>query len=114
MANPSRSMGNYKRFCTDKAAAVDEFLNEVKERALTPDEVLKLKELRDDLKNQFGRVHAKWEDLVAADEFADDTVYAKCEKDYNDSKVLVDKHIKAAEKVLKAAPPVETERTPGA
>ena len=79
MANPSRSMGNYKRFCTDKAEAVDKFLNDVKDRPLTPHEVIKLKKLRDDLENQFGRAHAKWEDLVAADEFPDDTVYAKCE-----------------------------------
>ena len=108
MANPSRSMGNYKRFCTDKAEAVDKFLNDVKDRPLTPHEVLKLKKLRDDLENQFGRAHAKWEDLIAADEFPDDNVYAKCEKDYNDSKVLADKHLKAADNALKIAPAVES------
>ena len=60
------------------------------------------------MKSQFGRAHAKWEDLIAADEFPDDTVYAKCEKDYNDSKVLADKHLKAAENALKVAPAVES------
>ena len=90
MANPSRSMGNYKRFCTDKAEAIDKFLAKLKDRDITAEEALELKKLNEDLKAQFSRLHAKWEDLCAADEFADDTVYNKCEKDYEESRVLVD------------------------
>ena len=104
MANPSRSMGNFKRFCTEKAEAIDELLAELKDRDITAKEALELEKLKDDLKAQFSRLHAKWEDLCTADEFADDTVYAKCEKDYNDSKVLVDRHLGEARRVLNRAP----------
>ena len=75
MANPSRSMGNYKRFCTDKAEAVDELLDKVKDHDVTAKEALELEKLNDDLKAQFSRLHAKWEGLCTADEFTDDTIY---------------------------------------
>ena len=92
-------MGNFKRFCNDKATSLDEFLATVKDRELVPHEVLRLKKLHDDLESQFGRMHTKWEDLCEADEFADDDVYKKCEKDYDESKVLVDKCLKTARTV---------------
>ena len=47
-------------------------------------------------------MHSKWE--VYAEEITDDDVYKKCEKDYNDSEVLVTRQIKAAEAFLKEAP----------
>ena len=47
-------------------------------------------------------MHSKWE--VYAEEITDDDVYKKCEKDYNDSEVIVTRQIKAAEAFLKEAP----------
>ena len=89
-------MGNHRRFCSDKAEAIDQFLDSVKGRELTPKEVLRLEKLRDDLEAQFSCTHNQWETLVTADEFNNDDVYNKCSKDYEDAKVLVDKHLKAA------------------
>ena len=51
-------------------------------------------------------MHAKWETL--AEEIEDDGVYKKCETDYNESKVTVDRQIKAAEAVLKEALAADT------
>ena len=41
---------------------------------------------------------------IFAEEIEDDGVYKKCETDYNESKVIVDRQIKAAEAILKEAP----------
>ena len=112
MVNPSRSMGNHRRFCNDKAEAIDEFLDSVKGRELTPKEVLRLEELFNDLKAQFSRTHKQWEALATADEFDNDEIYNKCSKDYEDSKVLVDKHLKAAQKALDKAPVAITTNAP--
>ena len=99
---PSRSMGNFKRYCTDKATSLNEFIITVKDHIHTSDEVSRLKELNTELKDQFKRMHAKWETL--AEEIEDDGVYKKCETDYNESKVIVDRQIKSAEAMLKEAP----------
>ena len=79
-------MGNFKRFCTTKATAVNELLTSLADSTPTSDEVSRLKELYTQLKEQFDRMHSKWE--VYAEEITDDDVYKKCEKDYNDSEVL--------------------------
>ena len=49
--NPSRSMGLYKRYCTDKATTLNEFLTDVQDQTLTPDQVSRLKELYSELKD---------------------------------------------------------------
>ena len=100
--NPSRSMGNFKRYCSDKAKSLNKFINTVKDRIPTPKEVSRLEELYSELKDHFKRMHAKWETF--AEEIEDDGVYKKCETDYNESKVIVDRQIKSAEAVLKEAP----------
>ena len=68
-------MGNFKRYCTDKATSLNEFITTVKDRIPTSDEVSRLKELYSELKDQFKRMHAKWETL--AEEIEDDGVYKK-------------------------------------
>ena len=40
MANPSRSMGSLKGFCTTKAKALDDFLGSVTDRDITADDVI--------------------------------------------------------------------------
>ena len=45
---------------------------------------------------------------IFAEEIEDDGVYKKCETDYNESKVIVDRQIKAAEAILKEAPSADT------
>ena len=102
MANPSRSMGRFKGYCTDRAKDINEFLSSLEDRAPTPDEVLRLKELCTDAKDQFRRMHTKWEDM--ADDITDDTVYKKCEEDYEQSKDTIARQVKAAEAKLKDAP----------
>ena len=96
--NPSRSMGNFKRYCSDKAKSLNKFINTVKDRIPTPKEVSRLEELYSELKDHFKRMHAKWETF--AEEIEDDGVYKKCETDYNESKVIVDRQIKAAKAIL--------------
>ena len=78
MANPSRSMGYYKRFCTDKAEAIDKLLAELKDRDITAKEALKPENLNDDLEAQFSRLHAKWEDLCTANCWAVSHVNSQC------------------------------------
>ena len=105
MANPSRSMGSLKGFCTTKAKALDDFLGSVQDRDITADDVITIKELRGALKDQFGRMHLKWEAFISADvdPFENDQVYEKCKKDYDESQVLVDKHLDAAKIALSRA-----------
>ena len=43
-----------------------------------------------------------------AEEIEDDGVYKKCETDYNESKVIVDRQIEAVEAILKEAPSADT------
>ena len=95
MANPSRSMGSLKGFCTTKAKAIDDFLDSVKDRDITSNDVTIIKELRQALKEQFDRMHLKWEAFITADPdpFENDEVFTKCKKDYDESQVLVDKHM---------------------
>ena len=51
--NPSRSMGNFKRYCTDRATSLNEFITTVKDLIPTPKEVSRLEELYSELKDQF-------------------------------------------------------------
>ena len=100
--NTSRSMGSYKRFCTEKATELNELPTSLTDSTPTPDEVSKVRKLLTQLTDRFDRMYTKWEVLV--DEITDDAVYTKCEKDYKDSKVTVTRQIKAAEAFLKNAP----------
>ena len=102
MANPSRSMGRFKGYCNDRAKDLNEFLSSLEDHEPTPDEVLRLKELNTLAKEQFERMHTKWEDM--ADDITDDTVYKKCEEDYEQSKDTIARQVKAAEAKLKDAP----------
>ena len=100
--NASRSMRSYKRFCTEKAAELNELLTFLTDNTPTPDEVSKVRKLHTQLTDRFDRLYTKWDGMV--DEITDDAVYTKCEKDYKDSKVTVTRQIKAAEAFLKNAP----------
>ena len=102
MANPSRSMGRFKGYCADRAKDLNKFLTALEDREPTPKEVLRLEELCTDAKDQFKRMHTKWEDM--ADDITDDTVYKKCEEDYEQSKEVITRQVKAAEAKLKEAP----------
>ena len=104
--NPSRSMGNFKRYCTDKATSLNEFITTVKDCIPTPKEVSELEELYAELKDQFKRMHAKWK--IFSEEIEDDGVYKKYGTDYNEAKVIVDRQIKAAKAILKEAPSTDT------
>ena len=104
--NPSRSMGNFKRYCRDKATSLNEFITMVKDRIPTPKEVSELEELYAELKDQFKRMHAKWK--IFSEEIEDDGVYKKYGTDYNEAKVIVDRQIKAAKAILKEAPSTDT------
>ena len=84
MANPSRSMGRFKGYCADRAKDLNEFLSALEDHEPTAKEVLRLEELCTLAKDQFERMHTKWEAL--ADDITDDTVYKKCEEDYEQSK----------------------------
>ena len=84
MANPSRSMGRFKGYCTDRATDLNEFLSTMIDRQPIPKEVLRLEELCTEAKEQFKRMHTKWETL--AEEIEDDAIYKKCEADYHESK----------------------------
>ena len=81
-------MGNFKRYCRDKATSLNKVITTVKDRIPTPKEVSNLEELYSGLKDQFERMHAKWE--IFAEEIEDNGVYKKCETDYNEAKVIVD------------------------
>ena len=104
--NPSRSIGNFKRYCTNKATSLNKFITTVKDHITTPKEVSRLEELYSEIKDQFKRMHSKWETI--AEEIKDDGVYKKCETDYNESKVIVDRQIEAAEALLKEAASADT------
>ena len=73
--NASRSMGNFKRFCTEKATELNELLTSLIDNTPTPDEVSKVRKLHTQLTDQFDRMHTKWEVLV--EEITDDAVYTK-------------------------------------
>ena len=98
MANPSRSMGRFKGYCTDRAKDLNEFLSALEDHEPTAKEVQRLEELCTLAKDQFERMHTKWEAL--ADDIADDTVYKKCEEDYEQSKEVITRQVKAAEAKL--------------
>ena len=102
MANPSRSMGRFKGYCNDRAKDLNEFLSGIEDREPTAKEVLRLEELCTEAKDQFRRMHTKWE--VLADDITDETVYKKCEEDYELSKDAITRQVKAAETKLKEAP----------
>ena len=99
--NPSISMGNFKRYCTNRAASLNEIIT-----IPTPKEVSRLEELYSGLKDQFKRMHAKWK--IFSEEIEDDGVYKKYGTDYNEAKVIVDRQIKAAKAILKEAPSTDT------
>ena len=84
MANPSRSMGRFKGYCTDRATDLNKFLSTMIDRQPIPKEVLRLEELCTEAKEQFKRMHTKWETL--AEEIEDDAIYKKCEADYHEPK----------------------------
>ena len=98
-------MGSLKGFCTTKAKALDDFLGSVTDRDITADDVITIKKLRAALEDQFDRMHLKWEAFTSADvdPFENDQVYEKCKKDYDESQVLVDKHLSAAKIALSRA-----------
>ena len=89
-------------YCADRAKDLNEFISGLEDREPTSDEVLRLKELCTDAKDQFKRMHTKWETM--AEEITDDTVYKKCEEDYEQSKEVINRQVKAAEAKLKEAP----------
>ena len=95
-------MGRFKGYCADRAKDLNEFISGLEDREPTSDEVLRLKELCTDAKDQFKRMHTKWE--VMAEEIIDDTVYKKCEEDYEQSKDIITRQVEAAEAKLKEAP----------
>ena len=51
--NPSISMGNFKRYCRDKATSLNEFITMVKDRIPTPKEVSELEELYQDSEDSY-------------------------------------------------------------
>ena len=65
-------MGRFKGYCADRAKDLNEFISGLEDREPTSDEVLRLKELCTDAKDQFKRMHTKWETM--AEEITDDTV----------------------------------------
>ena len=69
---PSRSMRNYKRYCSNKATSLNEFIIRVKDPIPTPKEVSEVEELYAELKDKFKRMHAKWE--IFSEEIEDDGV----------------------------------------
>ena len=95
-------MGRFKGYCTDRAKDLNDFISGLGDHEPTPDEVLRLKELNTLAKDQFERMHTKWETM--AEEITDDTVYKKCEEDYEQSKDIITRQVKAAEAKLKEAP----------
>ena len=66
--NPSISMGNFKRYCTNRAASLNEIIT-----IPTPKEVSRLEELYSGLKDQFKRMHAKWEYLLKRSKMMEST-----------------------------------------
>ena len=101
----TRSMGTLHGFCKAKAKDLDSFLGRLVDHDITADDVATVKELRDALKDQFKRTHDKWEALSTADAdpFKDDDEYNKCKADYDESKLILDKHWDAAQSTLDRA-----------
>ena len=60
MANPNRSMGRFKGYCTDRAKDLNDFLTTLEDRQITPKEVLRLEEVNTEANEQFKRMHAKF------------------------------------------------------
>ena len=110
-------MARFKGHCVDRATAIERFLSTLAERPPTPKEAIRLEELCTHAKDQFKRMHTKWE--AVADEIPDDTsgkaVYKKCEDDYRESKEMIDRQVEAAEAKLKEVPAESTppQNTPG-
>ena len=98
-------MGTLHGFCKAKAKDLDSFLGRLVDHDITADNVATVKELRDALKDQFKRTHDKWEALSTADAdpFKDDDEYNKCKADYDESKLILDKHWDAAQSTLDRA-----------
>ena len=101
----TRSMGTLHGFCKAKAKDLDSFLGSLVDHDITADDVDTVKKLRNALEDQFNRTHDKWEALNAAesDPFKDDDEYNKCKADYNESKLILDKHLDAAQSTLDRA-----------
>ena len=99
-------MARFKGHCADRATAIDRFLSTLAERPPTPKEAIRLEELCTHAKDQFERMHAKWE--TVAEEIPDDAtgqaIYKKCEDDYNESKEKINTRVEAAEAKLKEVP----------
>ena len=61
---PTRSMGMLLGIMNSKAAALDTFLESLKDREIDVEKVAHIKELRDVLKARYATVESKWISLL--------------------------------------------------
>ena len=61
--SPTRSMGTLLGIMNSKAAALDTFLESLKDKEIDVEDVAHIKELRDVLKAKYAKVESTWESL---------------------------------------------------
>ena len=89
--SPTRSMGTLLGIMNSKAAALDTFLESLKDREIDVEDVAYIKELRDVLKIRFATVETTWISSTGPgeDPFKDEEEYDKCKGDYEKAPVTL-------------------------
>ena len=91
-------MGTLLGIMNSKAAALNTFLESLKDKEIEVEDVAYVKELRDVLKTRFATAETTWISLSGPgeDPFKDQEEYDKCKGDYEKVSVILDKYLKAA------------------
>ena len=100
-------MGTLHGLCKSKGIDQETFLSSLgANHEISNEDVTTIKKLRKALDEQFDRMDNKWNVLNCADQdpFKDETEFMKCQKDYDDAKIIKDKMMEAAKRILDKAP----------
>ena len=100
-------MGMFHSLCKTKGIDLETFLSNLgANHEITDEDVTTIKKLWKALDEQFDRMDNRWNVLNSTDPdpFKDKTEFKKCQKDYEEAKIIKDKMIEAAKRTLDKAP----------
>ena len=100
-------MGTFHSLCKTKGIDLETFLSSLgADHEITIKDVTTTKELRKAFKEQFDRMDNRQNVLNTTnpDPFKDETEFEKCQRDYEEAKIIKDKMMEAAKHTLDKAP----------
>ena len=100
-------MGTFHSLCKSKGIDLETFLSSLgADHEITNEDVTTIKKLRKALDKQFDCMDNRWNVLNSTDPdpFKDETEFKKCQKDYEEAKIIKDKIMEAAKHTLHKAP----------